>query len=290
MAAVATNSQNVAAIAARSSGQAMAPGSAVAALDTAPSVQSGLSAGDSTTDTQWKQGVGTWASPVYAHDRGFGISVGSFDTGYNADTYGVVFGVDYTFGDFRAGLAGNVGSGYVESTGDLAKTKNHLNYGGISLYGSWNLAPVTLSASDGWMRTHNSLDQDNVAGKLSADYDADLWSANLLAEYTLRAGDVSIIPSVGFSYGFYNQHKFDTEMQGSTIASTGRGQLNIVNLPVGLRANMDFSAGSGVLTTELVRAGFPAWLTRTSSMMFVRPAVLGSCRTIAPCWTIRTLR
>lgn len=251
VAAVSTNTQNVGAIAARASGQAMTPGSVTASLSRDSGGQSGMSAGDSLDTPLWKQGLGIWASPVYMHDRGFGISVGSFDTGYNADTYGLVFGADYTFGNYRVGVAGNLGAGYVQSTGDLAKTKNHLNYGGMSLYGSWNLDPFTLTASGGWMRTHNSLDQENVAGNLTADYDADLWSANLLAEYTLHAASVNIVPGVGVSYGFYDQHKFDTEMQGSAIANNGRAQLNIVNIPVGIRANTDFSVGNGVLTPEL---------------------------------------
>lgn len=255
--AVAASSQNTATIAARASGQAMSPGSMTASAASVDTLV-GLSAGDAVQAGQWQQGFGIWASPVYVHDRGFGITVGDYTTGYNADTFGVVFGADYTFDNFRVGLAGNVGGGYAKSNGDLAKTDNNMNYGGVNVYGSWNINPLTLTANVGWMRTHNSLEQSNVAGSLSSDYDADLWSASLLAEYSLQAGSINIIPSVGLSYSYYDQKSFDTEMQGNAISNNGKVNMNIWNIPVGVRANTDFAVGNGSLTPEIRARWIPS--------------------------------
>lgn len=217
-----------------------------AGLDTGTSLVSGLSGGDGFGGT-----LGVWATPVYAHERGRDIRMVGLDTGYKADSWGGMLGMDYSVGLVRVGVAASLGTGDATSTGGVYRTRNDVDYGGISLYGSVKLDPIMLSASAGWLRTHNDLRQDNGAGTLESAFNSDLWSARVQAEYSLRFGGVEVVPNVGLEYARYRQPGFSGKLASSTVARHAAADMDIVNLPVGVRVRSSLILGGGVLAPEL---------------------------------------
>ncbi|WP_291438961.1 hypothetical protein, partial [Desulfovibrio sp.] len=86
-----------------------------------------------------KNGMALWIMPLYQSQNAWNMEAGnSYDLKWHGGLGGVALGGDYTFDNaLRAGIAFNIGGGYAEGEGDLAKTTNSFSFWGLGAYAGW---------------------------------------------------------------------------------------------------------------------------------------------------------
>ena len=100
----------------------------------------GLSAGNGYD----KSGFAMWIMPLWQSNNSFGMKSGEYEMDSHASIGGLAIGADYTIEQaIRLGLTFNIGGGYAEGSGDLAKTRNNMNFWGVGAYRN-NMTFITM--------------------------------------------------------------------------------------------------------------------------------------------------
>ena len=196
-----------------------------------------------------EDGLNLWINALYGSERAHGFGAGTLDGGYNADFGGVVFGGDYTFGPFRAGVSLNAGSGTSRSRGDFNRTKNDFDFWGVSLYGAWTRDNLNVMADLGYSANKNDVKQHLPAslqlGQLEADVDTGVLTAGLRGECLLRTDWADVLPHIGVRYLGVTTDAFTSRIDDHDVFRIGKETQHIWTFPVGVGFSRDFETASG---------------------------------------------
>ncbi len=151
----------------------------------------------------WIKGYGSW---------GQRDNDGSF-SGYDQSTYGVVVGVDKSYGDLLAGLAGGAATSDI-SQDDSDSSKATTGYG--LFYASWGTVSWFGDFNFGYGRS-SIKDSSGTAFDTSAEYDADQLGFYLGGgkEMVFRNDRLFVTPSAALSGSYYLQESY---VESSTTA------------------------------------------------------------------------
>lgn len=203
-------------------------------------------------------GFALWIAPLWQNMQGWGMDAGHLDYGFSGNLGGVSLGADYTFENaIRAGITFNIGGGYAESSGgDLASTRNNMNFWGLGAYVGWNCRNFGLMADVAYTSTWNDLSQDMDArmgmGDLEADVRASALSAGVRAEYKLETSVLDVIPHIGVRYMSLNTWGHDVESGGGTLLEADGFHQDIWTFPVGITFSKALQMGNGWAFTPSV--------------------------------------
>ncbi len=200
-----------------------------------------ISAGDNMAN-----GANLWIMPMYQHQKVDGFQSGTYTTGYDSNFGGVVLGADYTWANsLRLGAMINMGTGSSESNGNLAKTENDFDSLGGGLYAGYMIGNIGLSADVNYTNVSNDVKQTNSLGLLTGEFDTNVISTGLKAEYKYQINDINIIPHVGVRFSHVNMDQADMTMAGQNVISTKDADANIWQFPVGVTVSKDIKTASG---------------------------------------------
>lgn len=163
-------------------------------------------------------GKGLWADVFYAKNEAKEIYGHS---GYSADIYGGVIGVDGTFScGATGGIALTVGTADADSKGGVFSTSLDSDFWGVSAYAVKPMGGFHVKADLGYLHFDNDL---TGLGDAS---DASTVTVGLRADYTaFQKGAFSITPHAGIRY---------TQIDTDAVAFNDDQKMNIVETPVGV--------------------------------------------------------
>ena len=163
-------------------------------------------------------GKGLWADVFYAKNEAKEIYGHS---GYSADIYGGVIGVDGTFScGATGGIALTVGTADADSKGGVFSTSLDSDFWGVSAYAVKPMGDFHVKADLGYLHFDNDL---TGLGDAS---DASTVTVGLRADYTaFQKGAFSITPHAGIRY---------THIDTDAVAFNDDQKMNIVETPVGV--------------------------------------------------------
>ena len=195
-------------------------------------------------------GLALWIAPLWSNQTGFGMEAGNLDYGYSANIGGVSLGADYTWANnIRAGLMFNVGGGFAQSSGDLAKTTNSMTFWGVGAYGGWEFNNFAIMADVSYTSTWNSVNQDMDSRMKMSDLEADIQasaiSAGLRFEYKLETQYLDLLPHAGARYMSINTWGYDVDNNEGTVLEGDGFQQNIWTFPVGITFSKELEMNSG---------------------------------------------
>ena len=204
-----------------------------------------------------------WASPVYLRDSEHGLKTENRSTGYKAKIWGTLAGADVTVGPWTVGGGVSFGTGNAHSTGDMARTKDDIDYAGALVYGIWARDDWVFSLEGVYTRTKSDIRQSTPVMDLKAKVNVDDFSAEILAGRGFSFGELKIMPNIGLHYSRLIQRKATIKgtAEGRThdLFENGEATQNIWNLPIGVQVSRSFSIGD-VELTPMVRGRYIAAL------------------------------
>ncbi|MEG6502686.1 autotransporter outer membrane beta-barrel domain-containing protein, partial [Desulfovibrio sp. 1214_IL3152] len=202
------------------------------------------------TDGVNKKGMALWIMPLYQSQNAWSMEAGNnYDLKWHGGLGGVALGGDYTFDNaLRAGIAFNIGGGYAEGEGDLAKTTNSFNFWGLGAYAGWAVENFGLTADVNYTSTYNKVKQELPGAMQMRDLKSDITayalSTGLRAEYKLNTQYVDIIPHLGVRYMYVNTNSYDVKSNGTVMHGDEMNQ-NIWTFPIGVTFSKQVETGSG---------------------------------------------
>ncbi len=202
------------------------------------------------TDGVNKKGMALWIMPLYQSQNAWNMEAGNnYDLKWHGGLGGVALGGDYTFDNaLRAGIAFNIGGGYAEGEGDLAKTTNSFNFWGLGAYAGWAVENFGLTADVNYTSTYNKVKQELPGAMQMRDLKSDITayalSTGLRAEYKLNTQYVDIIPHLGVRYMYVNTDSYDVKSKGTVMHGDEMNQ-NIWTFPIGVTFSKQVGTGSG---------------------------------------------
>lgn len=177
----------------------VAGGSILASNDT--SNKTGLSAGESTLDTAlWIKAVGATAT----QDK-----VGQYD-GYDSNTYGVVAGFDRTLRDGTIlGLALAYSDTNTDQSDFRSGDSSDTNSIQVTAYASKEFGNLYVDGMLSYAKHSTDATRTANSGKLSADIDANQYSAKIESGYRfVLEGDTTLTPFASIEYGTLDQKSY----------------------------------------------------------------------------------
>ena len=197
-----------------------------------------------------KNGMALWIMPLYQSQNAWNMEAGdSYDLKWHGGLGGVALGSDYTFDNaLRAGIAFNIGGGYAEGEGDLAKTTNSFSFWGLGAYAGWAKENVGLTADVNYTSTYNKVKQELPGAMQMRDLKSDITayalSTGLRAEYKLNTQYVDIIPHLGVRYMYVSTDSYDVKSNGTVMRGDEMNQ-NIWTFPIGVTFSKQVETGNG---------------------------------------------
>ena len=197
-----------------------------------------------------KNGMALWIMPLYQSQNAWSMEAGdSYDLKWHGGLGGVALGGDYTFDNaLRAGIAFNIGGGYAEGEGDLAKTTNSFSFWGLGAYAGWAKENFGLTADVNYTSTYNKVKQELPGAMQMRDLKSDITayalSTGLRAEYKLNTQYVDIIPHLGVRYMYVSTDSYDVKSNGTVMRGDEMNQ-NIWTFPIGVTFSKQVETGNG---------------------------------------------
>ena len=180
---------------------------------------------------------GLWAELVTGKFEADGFDAGKTSSGYEADTYGIMAGLDVAVGQsWTFGAAFNYAESDIEASS--SDTKNDFESYGFSLYaGKAFESGLRLSASVGYSKGSSEVTQKNLS-LVKADIDTSAWVVGARAAYTLGMSKHSAItPYIGVDAVWLKQDAFTAKLNGADAFDYASADETFVRLPVGVRAD-----------------------------------------------------
>ncbi len=199
------------------------------------------------------QTKGLWLQAL--HDKSVQDSdSGKNLSGYNAKTNGFTLGYDQYFGDgLTGGVAFSHGQSDIKSQSNDTKTdsKSYI----ATVYGTRQLDGMFLEGSFSYGQAKNDSTRLNKTTK--ASYDSSLYNFRGIAGLDFLYGehDLLIQPVIGINYASLNVDGY-TETGSVAAKTVSSVDVNTLELGAGIRMNMSFEVGSGVLVPN---AQLMAW-------------------------------
>lgn len=207
--------------------------------------QSGMAAGDATN-----KGMALWIMPLYQSQNAWNMEAGnSYDLKWHGGLGGVALGGDYTFDNaLRAGIAFNIGGGYAEGKGDLAKTTNSFSFWGLGAYAGWAVENFGVTADLNYTSTYNKVKQELPDAMQMRDLKSDITayalSSGLRGEYKFNTQLVDIIPHLGVRYMYVSTDSYDVKSNGTVMHGEQINQ-NIWTFPIGVTFSKQVETSNG---------------------------------------------
>lgn len=162
---------------------------------------------------------GLWVRMLAGFAKTDGFTVGSGTVGNDADAYGIAVG-----GDLPIGKVATLGAAYhyadsdIES-GDGATTSDMYEWGATLYAGHVFESGLRLSAALVYGNGSSDVNQQNLSA-VSADVDADVWTAGMRLAYPMTTARTVITPYVGFDAVRIEQDAFTVKLVGATPLSS----------------------------------------------------------------------
>lgn len=164
-------------------------------------------------------------------------------TGYDADIYGGVFGVDTTLENgLLVGGAVTIGTADTDATGTAYKVTTDTDFYGFSLYGAKTFAGLNVKADVGYTKFDNTVKAYDLGQKLGGDADADAWTVGLRGDFTAVDAAVAVKPHFGVRY---------TRLTVDGLNGVDVSNLNVLELPVGVAFEGAVEAGGWKIAPAL---------------------------------------
>lgn len=164
-------------------------------------------------------------------------------TGYDADIYGGVFGVDTTLDNgLLVGGAVTIGTADTDATGTAYKVTTDTDFYGFSLYGAKTFAGLNVKADVGYTKFDNTVKAYDLGQKLGGDADADAWTVGLRGDFTAVDAAVAVKPHFGVRY---------TRLTVDGLNGVDVSNLNVIELPVGVAFEGAVEAGGWKIAPAL---------------------------------------
>ena len=194
----------------------------------------------------WVDALGTWTNA-----DSYGAS-GHVTTGYDAESYGFIMGLDHKL-DGRDAILGGAFSytkGSLTSTGDLLETENSFSTWGLHLYGAVKPTDGTnLVATLSYMRSSSEASQRLPAasgfGAAAADIDTNMFAAGLRGEVLWNLGGMQIVPHAGVRMVVAKTEGYDTRLDGQKAYGNDADVTTTFQVPVGVAVRCDVATDGG---------------------------------------------
>ncbi|WP_169545044.1 autotransporter family protein [Novispirillum itersonii] len=181
------------------------------------------------------KGLGVWG-------QGFGSTATQQErkavSGYDADTYGLAFGVDARVADpVRAGVSFAYARTGVDSTGDRTGSGQDIDSYITSLYGTYTGKRWYVDGALTYgVHSYDSTRQVAIAGAaaqtLTADYTGQQWGARAEAGMPLTFGAVVVTPLASLAYNTLKQDGY-TETGGAAALGVGSSSTDSIRSGLG---------------------------------------------------------
>jgi len=196
------------------------------------------------------RGSDFWAAPLYGNMYSSGMTLNSDSV--RGQFGGLALGADTEIGQIaggkmRLGAALHGGGGQSETKGTLTTAQNDYDFGGLSFYAGWNKGAFNLIGSLGYgfgnheveMALPSSIDM----GVAKADIDTSAFTADLRAEYELKAGWLNVVPHIGLRYTMLKTDAHELSVPGGVMTEFAADTQNIMQFPIGVALSADTTFG-----------------------------------------------
>lgn len=201
-----------------------------------------------------ESGTDLWAVVLGGtHSVDSNTAAGRMSGGYDADTYGIMAGLDHKIRgtNWRTGVALSYQEGDLDSTGDWVDTQTDYDTFGIQAYANYSPNQhFNLIGSVGYFRNGAETTMGLPAAsktfrKASADVDMDMFAAAVRMEGRFDVGSVSVIPHAGVRMLVTNAGQYSTKLDGQTAFESDADSLTTGQLPIGVAVRGDFTGSNG---------------------------------------------
>lgn len=201
-----------------------------------------------------ESGTDLWAVVLGGtHSVDSNTAAGRMSGGYDADTYGIMAGLDHKIRgtNWRTGVTLSYQEGDLDSTGDWVETQTDYDTFGIQAYANYSPNQhFNLIGSVGYFRNGAETTMGLPAAsktfrKASADVDMDMFAAAVRMEGRFDVGSVSVIPHAGVRMLVTNAGQYSTKLDGQTAFESDADSLTTGQLPIGVAVRGDFTGSNG---------------------------------------------
>jgi outer membrane autotransporter protein len=199
----------------------------------------------------WVGGFGVWSEAKNRNNvYGFDYAGGGMAIGYDRKVAAVP--------GLRLGVSAAFSAGKLDNNDGL--TSVDLKTTGLGLYGSYLLSNnIFFDANVGYAHTNADYTTNLITGgQKTGSYGLNSWQFGLRSGAVLRAGNFQFIPSVGLRYVTVSQDAFVDHLSEDANTEPNRYAKhtdNMLDIPVQVKINTTFQAGSATVTPEL-RLGY----------------------------------
>lgn len=188
-----------------------------------------------------------------SHSVDSNTASGRMSGGYDADTYGIMAGLDHKIAgtDWRTGVALSYQEGDLDSTGDWLDAQTDYDTFGIQAYANYSPnSHFNLIGSVGYFRNGAETlmglpGASKTFREASADVDMDMFAAAVRMEGRFDVGSVSVIPHAGVRMLVTNAGQYSTKLDGQTAFESDADSLMTGQLPIGVAIRGDFTGSNG---------------------------------------------
>ena len=169
--------------------------------------------------------------------------------GYDADTQGIVIGIDRIIGDdIMVGLALSYADINVEGKSTAASVTDTEQVQG-TLYGMLFMNDFFVSGSVAYAQSGSDTERTGFGGAVTAEYDTSTYSASLGAGMPIDMGSYGIIPQITMAYSYVNPDSY-TE-SGFGALNVEPDSMELFGVKAGVTINKTLLFDSGSLTPSL---------------------------------------
>lgn len=182
-----------------------------------------------------------WAKYVHNKENIDGLAIAGTGSKYDTTYNGVVVGADLHKTDKAViGAAFSYVDGSIEGNTLSARTKNDVDYYGVSLYGGIQNGDSAVIGDISYLHGKNDITQYNSGMTLTASPKSDAFSMGVRAEKSVKAGAGKFVPYAGIRY----MHLSTGNYTNSLGMSYDADDMNLWLLPVGVKYSADIKNGS----------------------------------------------
>ncbi len=165
--------------------------------------------------------------------------------GYNADSSGIVVGVDKTIGNMMIGAAISVADIDVDGKSSADSRTDSDQYQG-TLYGTLMMDSFYVNGSVAYAHASNDTSRTGLAGAVTGSYGTDIYAASLGIGIPVDLGNSSIIPQATLSYASISPDAY-------TESGVGALHVDIEDM-----TSFGIKAGVAVINTIVIDGGIIA--------------------------------
>ena len=200
-----------------------------------------------------------WVDVISSFNKSDTLFDGS---GYKADLYGGVMGLDIPVGsaDTFIGGAITVGNGDIKSRGAVINTTTDATFYGASIYGQTTIGALAVKGDFTYLRTENDISAAFEGVNLGGDLNTNAYSVGVRAEFAAYSSDkFTVKPHMGLRYTNYSYGSF---------GSTDIDDVNTLESPIGVAFSGNVQANGGwTVVPELDLTVVPQLMDREATVV-----------------------